>query len=397
LPAPFTVLVALSFVATCQGIGLERSYDEPESTAREISRRLLATKEDSDAPRGPSRRLLDHTVTHNIEMLKDVREYERLQMLAQIEKYQDAYDPVTFLGRKETVSQGPTWDGEDMTIRMVLNQIWWEWGGYEWTSHLRFPGKEWRKPTHYCTWYGISCNDKSEISTIQLEANNLIGTIPEVIGELDSLVELHLGYNEQLTGPLPEAVGKLTKLSYLSIPYTGLSGYPPASLSNLDSLNYVDFRYNSDWYYPEDIRDSSHEIRADAKAWNEVHKLGRLTTLTGYDPFCVDGGDCTGTTIAIGTYWSQSQLALEVNSWTTRGRYGTIDDPKPNNESAFELGTDADGNTIYSQYSGCSGEWCNEMEPGVDSSPQARPDMPYLDTTNSVDPGLETMTPLSMG
>merc|ERR1711871_677233 len=133
LPA-FVVIYA--FLATA----IER-YDEPENMAREISRRLLTVNETNPSrvrSRGPSRRLLDHTVTHNIEMLKDVREYERLQMLAKIEKYPDAIIPTTFLGRQVTVSQGPTWDGEDMTVRIVLNSLWWAWGGYEWTSHLRY-------------------------------------------------------------------------------------------------------------------------------------------------------------------------------------------------------------------------------------------------------------------
>jgi len=168
------------------------------STAMKIARRLLSTNYTSDNEAGDgelpppprssaSRRLLDHTVTHNIEMLKDVKEFERLSMLAAIEKYTDSFPPVTYLGRQSTVSQGPEWDGEDMVVRMVLNQLWWEWGGYEWTSHQRFPGKEWRKPAHYCTWFGISCNDKSQIVTIHLEANNLVGTLPEVFTSAHSI------------------------------------------------------------------------------------------------------------------------------------------------------------------------------------------------------------------
>ena len=82
-------------------------------------------------------------------------------------------------------------------VRFVLNSLFWEWGGYEWTSHLRAPGKEWRKPSHYCEWFGVSCNDASQVVGLHLENNNLKGTIPEIIGHLTDLVDLHLGYNTQ--------------------------------------------------------------------------------------------------------------------------------------------------------------------------------------------------------
>jgi hypothetical protein len=205
-----------------------------------------------------------------------------------------------------------------------------------------------------------------------LEANNLIGTIPDAIGALTSLTELHLGYNEQLTGTLPSSVGKLTKLSFLSIPFCGITGTAPASLHNLKSLNYIDFRYNSDFYYPMDIKSTTHEIGPMAKSWNNIHSVGILTELTGWDPYCLDGTNCRGSDIAIGTYWSQSQLSLQFNSWTTRGRYGTIN-------------------------SGCDGKWCNELKPGEESSPIARPSQPKRDTVNTVEPDIANMVPVSMG
>lgn len=342
-----------------------------------IARRLLSTNYTSDDEAGDgelpppprssaSRRLLDHTVTHNIEMLKDVKEFERLSMLAAIEKYTDSFPPVTYLGRQSTVSQGPEWDGEDMVVRMVLNQLWWEWGGYEWTSHQRFPGKEWRKPAHYCTWFGISCNDKSQIVTIHLEANNLVGTLPEAIGELDTLTELHLGFNAGITGTVPESIGKLTKLIYLSISFCGITGNPPTGLKNLTSLIYLDATYLGDQsYYPVDLKDKTHTTGPEAQAWVAVHNsYGQLTNLTGYDPYCYGGPPCHGYAPAIGTYWAMMKLVFDLNPWTTRGRWGTIN-------SGF--------------YEGCEGEWCHEVDPGTETSPESRYNPPpKLDTVNSI-------------
>lgn len=219
-----------------------------------------------------------------------------------------------------------------MTVRMVLNQLFWEWGGYEWTSHLRYPGREWRKPTHYCTWYGLSCTDSGELASMHLPANNLQGTIPPALGELKSLVELDLGFNENLVGTLPATIGNLTKLTFLSMSFCGLTGFPP-DLSRLVNLNYIDFRYNSMFYVPVDIKDRTHEILPQAKAWNELHKQGKLTRLSGFDPYCYAdppwtvtkqlANKCVGTSKALGTYWSQSQIDYQQISWTKRGRHST--------------------------------------------------------------------------
>ena len=271
------------------------------------------------------------------------------------------------------MSQGPEWDGEDMMTRFVLNSIWWAWGGYEWTSHLGHPGKEWRTKKHYCTWYGISCNDRSEVISMHLEGNHLQGTIPDIIGELDSLVELHLGYNEKLTGTLPASIGKLTKLNYLSIPFTGLSGEPPSSLQNLTSLLYIDATHLGDSYYPVDLKDRTHTTSQTSQNWIDIHKLGQLTNLTGWDPYCYNGvggvgsWDCPAYKPAMGTYWAQLKLQMALAPWTTRGRYGTINQA-------------------------CQGIWCTDMDPGKQhyqseykvSGPVLRPRGPQMDTVNSV-------------
>merc|ERR1711934_626377 len=109
----------------------------------------------------PSRELLDHTEIHNIETLKDIREFERQQRLALIKKYNDTTDPQP---------------GEDQRMRLALNDLFWATSGYEWTSHLRFEGQEWRKPSNYCDWYGTTCDEFGVLRQVHLSANNLIGT-----------------------------------------------------------------------------------------------------------------------------------------------------------------------------------------------------------------------------
>jgi len=306
-----------------------------------------------------------------------MQEFERLQNLAAIVKYGDTVTPRTYLGRRSTTTQGPEWDGEDLVVRFVLNSLWWEWGGYEWTSHLRFPGKEWRTASHYCSWYGISCNDASEVVGLHLESNNLQGTIPEKIGGLTDMVDLHLGYNTDLTGTLPQSISKLIKLNYLSIPFTGITGAPP-DLRALTSLLYMDATHMSNFHYPADLKDKEHKTSLIAQQWVALHKQGQLTNLTGWDPWCYNGGspfqlDCPAYELAVGTYWAQMHLKLQLDPWTTRGRYGTID-------------------------KGCRGLWCTDMVPGRETGPDltmgteqdSRPRAPYMDTVRSVKWNYET-------
>ena len=106
-----------------------------------------------------------------------------------------------------------------------------------------------------CSYFGITCDENGRVARIELDENNLTGSIPAEIGEFTNLVSLDLSDNalsgsipsnigqlttltglmltaNQLTGNIPPEIGKLTELSSLWLNLNGLSGEIPSSLGN---------------------------------------------------------------------------------------------------------------------------------------------------------------------
>ena len=79
------------------------------------------------------------------------------------------------------------------------------------------------------TWYGIGLNDKGCVFTIDLSANNLSGTLPNL--SFPNLIELYLGFNK-LTGNIP--VLNTPSMVYLDLSSNQLNGSIPNF--NLPSL-----------------------------------------------------------------------------------------------------------------------------------------------------------------
>ena len=57
----------------------------------------------------------------------------------------------------------------------------------------------------------ISCNSQGHVTTLSLVQNNLQGSIPKVIGDLNELKSLQLNQNK-ISGALPIEIGFLNKL-----------------------------------------------------------------------------------------------------------------------------------------------------------------------------------------
>lgn len=83
-------------------------------------------------------------------------------------------------------------------------------------------GDNWKNNTNWCSdkpfseWYGITTNQDGEVTRIHLDRNNLIGQLPENIGNLNKLNYLRLDDN-YLYGELPESFYDLTELEYFSV------------------------------------------------------------------------------------------------------------------------------------------------------------------------------------
>jgi hypothetical protein len=95
------------------------------------------------------------------------------------------------------------------------------------------------------TWYSVSsCIVNNRITGIYLNNNNLTGTLPPEIGNLDSLKNLEL-YENNLYGSIPPELWNLVQLKELRLESNMLSGSLPTEIGNLTQLNSFFLDYNN--------------------------------------------------------------------------------------------------------------------------------------------------------
>uniref|UniRef100_A0A8R7PXQ2 Leucine-rich repeat-containing N-terminal plant-type domain-containing protein n=1 Tax=Triticum urartu TaxID=4572 RepID=A0A8R7PXQ2_TRIUA len=119
--------------------------------------------------------------------------------------------------------------------------------------------------TSLCRWTHITCDTAGHIIELNLDRaslngtldkldfsvfphlrrlllsyNDLYSTIPAGIGNLTSLVELDISWNQYLRGNIPRSIGQLKHLAVLRMPGLRLSGVLPEEIANLTSLEELD-------------------------------------------------------------------------------------------------------------------------------------------------------------
>ena len=103
-------------------------------------------------------------------------------------------------------------------------------GGDNWTNN-----EGWLSEAPAGEWHGVSTDADGRVTSLELDSNNLTGTIPTEVGSLSSLTVLRLGGN-QLTGAVPAQLSNLAKLTILGLGDNQLTGPVPSQLGNLSSL-----------------------------------------------------------------------------------------------------------------------------------------------------------------
>ncbi|MGC1379292.1 MAG: hypothetical protein WA821_23880, partial [Anaerolineales bacterium] len=111
--------------------------------------------------------------------------------------------------------------------------------GAGWTDHTG-----WLQTVTPCSWAGVTCGGGTNVTALNLESNQLSGSIPAGLGNLTKLEVLFL-YNNALSGSLPAGLGNLANLTDLWLGINHLSGSIPAELGNLTNIKFLDLSSNA--------------------------------------------------------------------------------------------------------------------------------------------------------
>lgn len=101
----------------------------------------------------------------------------------------------------------------------------------------------WNLNTPIDTWYGISTNNIGCVTSIRLNDNNLTGTLPTELANINNLEQLELT-NNQLTDTIPAEYGILINLDTLNLSHNLLSGNLPTTLGTLGLLKVLKLNNN---------------------------------------------------------------------------------------------------------------------------------------------------------
>ena len=122
--------------------------------------------------------------------------------------------------------------------RQALIDIYNGTGGAGWTTNTNWNGDAGTE----CTWFGVICDGgQTTVTSIDLNTNNLTGSLPATLNNLTGLVTFY-AYDNLLTGSIPSLTG-LTNLAYFSVGNNQLTGTIPSltGLTNLASF----YAYNN--------------------------------------------------------------------------------------------------------------------------------------------------------
>ncbi len=109
-------------------------------------------------------------------------------------------------------------------------------------------GPNWNNNDNWLTgpldsWYGITLSFDDRVQYIGLNGNNLTGTLPPEIGDLNEVVGLNMATNN-LTGTIPAEMGLMYELTTLYLNDNSFSGNLPVELGDIP-LGYINLNTNN--------------------------------------------------------------------------------------------------------------------------------------------------------
>ena len=149
----------------------------------------------------------------SLELL-DIREAE--VCVPRAVKFQEWLSDINTRGSTLGVThcQNPQWD--------ALSALYDGTDGPNWTNKTN-----WQSTAPLGEWYGVTTDADGRVTELNLEDNNLSGTLPLTLGGLTNLKTLNLASNIALSGPLPQSITGLT-LESLKLEGTAVCAPPQA-------------------------------------------------------------------------------------------------------------------------------------------------------------------------
>lgn len=145
------------------------------------------------------------------------------------------------------------------------------------------------------TWQGVVVVD-NQVTSLNLRANRLTGTIPSFLNQLSSLETLNLSLNF-LSGSIPKEIGEFVSLETLDLSGCLLTGNIPSELGNLTNLTSLNLENNQltgsiPTGFGSLVNLTSLRLRNNQLSGSIPTQLGNLINLTSLR---FDGNNLTGT------------------------------------------------------------------------------------------------------
>jgi len=133
---------------------------------------------------------------------------------------------------------------EIAAVRDIYNNL----GGASWFVKTNWPSTpaQWNSITSVSQLQGLHGVKifNGDVTILNLGQNNLVGTFPATLSNLQNLQRLDLDGNHRIQGQFPEVISSLNNLIYLDLSFCKISGQMPTSIGNLDKLKYLNISLN---------------------------------------------------------------------------------------------------------------------------------------------------------